>query len=92
MNLDQIKTDLCKGNNKKDGCGVHGGFYLAAVSARDEVSEIIAQAVNENPEYQIVATGHSLGGALAALVGTMLRNDDYNVDIVSPLQQFESAL
>ena len=83
LKLDQIETDLCGSDNMIDGCSVHGGYYDASQVAKDEVEPILAKAQEENPDYQIVSTGHSLGGVLAAIVGTMLRNDGYNVDLVT---------
>jgi triacylglycerol lipase len=43
----------------------------------------VASAVSAYPSYTLVLTGHSLGGALAALGGTALRNAGYSLELVS---------
>lgn len=62
-NIDVILTNypLCS------GCEVHRGFYSAQ---QDSINEIITQVLNLKtrfPSYQVILTGHSLGGALATL-------------------------
>ena len=49
------------------------------------VGPVVVAAVAEYPDYRVVTTGHSLGGAVAALLGTDLRNNGLVVDIVSGL-------
>ncbi|KAI8323315.1 alpha/beta-hydrolase [Martensiomyces pterosporus] len=46
---------------------VHAGFYLAYMSASSLVKEAIAGLVEKYPDYSIVFTGHSLGGAEASV-------------------------
>jgi len=41
----------------------------------------ITQARAEHPDYKIVATGHSLGGALASLAAGVLRSQGVTVDL-----------
>lgn len=81
LNLDMVKTDLCKDENKEDGCTLHSGFFATAQSVKNEIAEIITETMAEYPEYQLVVTGHSLGGGLGAMIATMLRNDGHNVDL-----------
>ena len=78
-----VQTNLCGSANTHDGCSVHDGFYAAALAAFPVVSTNVASAIVANPSYQIVCTGHSLGGAIAALLATMLRNQGHCVDLVS---------
>ncbi|GAB9470228.1 Lipase domain protein [Globisporangium polare] len=53
---------LCKRNSPK----VHSGFYAAYLSVEKRVLTKIKQLYDRNPR-KILATGHSLGGALAVL-------------------------
>jgi thioesterase domain-containing protein len=43
----------------------------------------VATAQQQFPNFKVVSTGHSLGGALATLAGAVLRSRGLNVDIVS---------
>ncbi|KAF6834025.1 lipase [Colletotrichum plurivorum] len=64
-----------------DGCKIHSGF----ANAWDEVKETIIAAVQSaksaNPDYTVITTGHSLGGAIATIAGAELRREGYAVDI-----------
>lgn len=42
----------------------------------------VENAVKEHPDYRVVFTGHSLGGALATIAGAALRGNGYNIDVV----------
>lgn len=53
---------LCKRNSPK----VHSGFYAAYLSVEKRVLAKVKQLYDQDPR-KILATGHSLGGALAAL-------------------------
>jgi len=44
---------------------VHTGFYIAAMSLYQQVTEAIGCQLSQNPTYKIVLTGCSLGGAIA---------------------------
>ncbi|CAG8978273.1 hypothetical protein HYALB_00010225 [Hymenoscyphus albidus] len=76
-----VKTDLCGTANTSDGCLAHQGFYEAAKDASGPVTVAIKEVLEKHPEYRVVMSGHSLGAALAALVGTMMRNEGMVVDI-----------
>jgi predicted lipase len=49
-------------------CRVHSGFYLAWQAVNNAVKTLINNQVASYPGYQLVVTGHSLGGAVAALL------------------------
>ncbi|CAH0057455.1 unnamed protein product [Clonostachys solani] len=65
-----------------DGAQVHTGFS----NAWDEMAfggavEAISDAIAANPDYTIVATGHSLGGAIASMAAANLRDTGFSVDL-----------
>ncbi|KAF2476422.1 alpha/beta-hydrolase [Lindgomyces ingoldianus] len=68
-----VNTDLCT------GCTAHSGFWNSWLEARDGVLAAVKSASQANPKYKIVATGHSLGGAIASLAAAQLRNSGYTV-------------
>ncbi|KAH7126729.1 Alpha/Beta hydrolase protein [Dendryphion nanum] len=74
-NLDfrDTTTDLCP------GCTAHNGFWQSWVDARPGVLTAIKKAIATAPKYSIVATGHSLGGAIATLAAAQLRNEKHTV-------------
>jgi predicted lipase len=64
------------------GCQAHSGFLDSWNSAKTIVQGAIDGAKSANPSYNIVATGHSLGAALATLAAADLRNSGYKMALV----------
>ncbi|KAG9241835.1 Alpha/Beta hydrolase protein [Calycina marina] len=77
----QRRTTLCGTANKHDGCVVHDGFYRSMMDAWANITSVLIAAIHSRPDYKIVATGHSLGGAIAALLAVQLRNYGHIVDL-----------
>ncbi|KLO08038.1 alpha/beta-hydrolase [Schizopora paradoxa] len=50
-----------------NGVFVHQGFLVALNSVASLVTSAVAQQLDEHPNYTLIATGHSLGSALASL-------------------------
>lgn len=63
------------------GCQVHTGFYDAFMEGFPTVLAAFTSLKAANPGYRVVVTGHSLGGAIAALTATELRRQGNSVDL-----------
>lgn len=50
--------------------------------------DAVTKARAENPTYQVIATGHSLGGALATIAAGVLRDSGVATDLVSHCPTF----
>ena len=76
-NLDFLvgPTSLCP------DCSVGKGYWKSWLEAESNVMDAIARARKEHPTYRVIATGHSLGGALAALAAAVLRSQGCHVDL-----------
>ncbi|KAF2403878.1 alpha/beta-hydrolase [Trichodelitschia bisporula] len=75
FNFPLMRTSLCP------NCQGSTGFWTSWVEARPQVLDAVKKGVASNPGYKIVATGHSLGGAMATFAAAELRNLGYNVDL-----------
>lgn len=63
------------------GCQIHTGFGAAWSEVSSAVTSGVAAAKKANPSYTVVATGHSLGGAVATLAAAYLRASGTAVDL-----------
>ncbi|RSL38138.1 hypothetical protein CEP53_015139 [Fusarium sp. AF-6] len=64
-------------------CAVHTGFRNAWEEIAQRARDAVAKARAANPSYKVIATGHSLGGAVATLGAADLRSKGTPVDIYS---------
>lgn len=55
------------------GCRVHAGFLYAYKEIVARVRAAVADALDKYPSHRVRVTGHSLGGAVATLLGATLR-------------------
>ena len=62
-------------------CNASTGFWNSWLEAQKPVLAALATARKQYPSYRIVATGHSLGGALASLAAGYLRSTGTTVDL-----------
>ncbi|UKZ46165.1 hypothetical protein TrVGV298_000364 [Trichoderma virens] len=65
------------------GCEVHDGFNAAWEEVSSAATAALTQAHAANPSFEIVSTGHSLGGAVATLAASILRTQGFPIDIVT---------
>lgn len=63
------------------GCKAHTGFHEAFLEGFPTVLAAYKPLKAANPTYRTVVTGHSLGGAIAAITATELRRLGYQVDL-----------
>jgi pimeloyl-ACP methyl ester carboxylesterase len=68
------------------GCQAHKGFWGYWSSIADQVITQLHSATEKHKDYDLAVVGHSLGGAVAALAGTVLRQKGFDLDIVSAAQ------
>ncbi|RYN16370.1 hypothetical protein AA0112_g12532 [Alternaria arborescens] len=62
-------------------CSSSLGFWNSWLEAQKPVLSALYTARKQYPSYKIVATGHSLGGALASLAAGYLRSTGVTVDL-----------
>ena len=76
-NSKNVLTDLDARpfRDRKLGVQIHRGFRDAAEKLRDDIFENVAL------EETIILTGHSLGGAIAQILGLWFEDDAYEVQI-----------
>ena len=70
-------SDVCT------GCKAHHGFWAYWSAAAAQATSQLHNATNAYPSYRLNVVGHSLGGGIAALAGTVLRKKGFSLDIVS---------
>ncbi|KAH8730801.1 Alpha/Beta hydrolase protein [Phaeosphaeriaceae sp. PMI808] len=75
LNFPIIPTSICA------TCTASAGFWTSWLEAQSNVVSTIAKARAQYPDYKVVATGHSLGGALASLAAGVLRKQGTKVDL-----------
>lgn len=63
-------------------CQAETGFYTSWEEAKSGVVAAVQSAAAANPDYEVVATGHSLGAAIATLAAANLRNLGLTVGLV----------
>lgn len=71
------KIHLCK------GCKAHAGYWLTWKTSRHEVLSALRNATALQPDYKLIVTGHSLGGALATLCAADLRHRGHELSLYS---------
>ncbi|CAG8958424.1 hypothetical protein HYFRA_00011101 [Hymenoscyphus fraxineus] len=68
-------------NDLVDGCKMHSGFQNAWGDVRQDTFSNVQAALRVHPQYKVITTGHSLGGAIATIAGAYLRQAGIPTDI-----------
>lgn len=85
-NIRNFITDivfLWRGCDFASDCKVHAGFAAAWDEISRPATDAVRKASTANPGYKFVATGHSLGGAVATLGAAYMRRQGFAMDIYS---------
>lgn len=79
-----LDFDLTDASNLCNGCEAHSGFLDAWETVAASITSQVHSAMQTYSGYTLVVTGHSLGGAIAAIGATALRNAGYDLALVHP--------
>ncbi|EER24741.1 Lipase family protein [Coccidioides posadasii C735 delta SOWgp] len=71
------------GGDRCLNCTVHAGFMTSWVNARAAILGPLSDTIAKYPDYQLVVTGHSLGGAVAAIASLELRARGWNPQVTT---------
>ncbi|KAJ5819991.1 hypothetical protein N7474_005582, partial [Penicillium riverlandense] len=63
------------------GCYAHRGFWEASSSAFKILNPALKAVMTKYPNFDLIVTGHSLGGALATLQAVLLKADGHQLDM-----------
>ncbi|QDZ19310.1 putative lipase [Chloropicon primus] len=73
-------TDACAEEEEFLDGYAHAGMCAAAWNMIKEQLPRLASALHRHPGYELVTTGHSMGGGVAALFTMLLHSDDADVE------------
>lgn len=74
------------------GCKAHHGFWVYWSAVANQATTQLQDATSTYPGYRLSVVGHSLGGGIAALAGTVLRTQGFTLDIVGPISEQDSRV
>ncbi|KAJ6190055.1 hypothetical protein N7519_000076 [Penicillium mononematosum] len=63
------------------GCRAHHGFWVYWSAVASQATSQLRDATSAYPGYRLSVVGHSLGGGISALAGTVLRTQGFDLDI-----------
>ena len=73
-------TDACADEAAFLNGWAHAGMCAAAWNMTAQQLPKLALALHQNPGYELITTGHSMGGGVAALFTMLLHSDDSDVE------------
>eukprot|EP01086_Lenisia_limosa_P000368 TRINITY_DN10660_c0_g1_i1.p1 TRINITY_DN10660_c0_g1~~TRINITY_DN10660_c0_g1_i1.p1 ORF type:complete len:286 (+),score=35.38 TRINITY_DN10660_c0_g1_i1:2-859(+) len=80
-NLDGIPMDFDLEHCQD--CKVHSGFYHAWSGHNNTIINEVERITMKYPDVKLYATGHSLGGSIAALAASTLDHLGFNVNVLT---------
>lgn len=86
--LPQLLSQPVKRSNTPEpaectNCTVHAGFLTSWRNTRCTIIPHVETALQENPDYQLVLVGHSLGGAVAALAALEFQGRGWTLQVTT---------
>jgi len=79
--MDMFADAFAKPVSSELGGTVHAGFNKAFQAGRAFVMSKVSDLIKKHPDYEIVVTGHSLGGAIATLAAGFLSKEYPNITV-----------
>lgn len=64
-------------------CEVHAGFYRAEESVKQAMIVEVQALLHKNPQYKVIVTGHSLGGALSTIAALTLSPLNTSITLIN---------
>ena len=71
--VEDLKMDMVGVSAFCECCQVHHGFWESWTGISKPVLKILSKLHDDNPDYRVAVTGHSLGGAEATLAAAEIR-------------------
>ncbi|CCH42272.1 putative secreted protein [Wickerhamomyces ciferrii] len=81
--VDYHSISKLKGTNKCHDCKVHYGFYRDLGKISNSIIKPVDELFAKYPDFKLIVVGHSLGGALATLVGIEFRVKGYEPLVIA---------
>ena len=75
LNIELVNWNSCT------GCMVHAGFSDSWNDVKSSIYQTLTAATKSWPSYSMIATGHSLGAAIATIAAGELRTQGYNIGL-----------
>jgi len=75
----EVCSELAGGGGDPRDCQVHKGFLEVARRQLREVAICMLEALSKHPGYQLWLVGHSMGGAVVAIMSMLIRAQPYQI-------------
>ncbi len=78
-----INTDMLLLNDVCVGCKIHKGFYYSFLKTWNIISSELINLIDQYSDYKILIMGHSLGGAIALILGMKTLEFQKNLVVIT---------